>query len=119
LSNKNFTSGAVRSADAEDVRFDLICPTAEERLARIYQEGAVKYGDTNYAKGIPLSNILNHGKRHLNLYLRGDRSEDHIAKVAWACFAFMHFDSLCQHHGTTEGMKIKDKVYLEAQRGPR
>ena len=54
-----FPSGAVRSSDADDVRFDLITPIGLRRLAEAYAEGARKYGDSNWQRGIPASQMLN------------------------------------------------------------
>ena len=70
-------SGAKRTTDADETRFDLISPIGLERLAKIYKEGAEKYGDYNWEKGFPIHDLLNHGIRHYNLYMSGDRSEDH------------------------------------------
>ena len=39
-----FKSGATRSEDAEEERFDLISPFALQRLARVYAEGAKPTG---------------------------------------------------------------------------
>lgn len=87
-----FTTGAVRSADAADVRYDLISPIGERRLAETYAEGARKYGDNNWLKGLPASDLMNHAKRHINLWLTGDASEDHLAHAAWNLVALMHFE---------------------------
>ncbi len=81
-----FDTGAKRTKDADDVRFDLISAIGLERLAKICAEGAKKYGDRNWLKGFPISDLMNHGLRHWNLYNKGDRSEDHLAKLAWAGF---------------------------------
>lgn len=88
-----YESGAVRSADAEDVRYDLISPFGLERLARTYAEGAAKYSDHNWRKGMPVSVMINHAMRHVVLYLRGDRAEDHLAHAAWNLFAVMEFEA--------------------------
>jgi hypothetical protein len=112
----NFSTGARRSTDADDVRLDLICPTGLLRLAKIYNEGAVKYGDTNYTKGIPIANLLNHGEKHLALWKSGDRSEDHLAKVAWAMFSAMHMNSNCKHHMTIIGNQDADLEYTTLQK---
>lgn len=89
-----FPSGAVRSGEASGVRYDLISPIGLRRLAETYKEGSVKYGDHNWQKGLPVSDILNHTIRHVYLYLGGDRSEDHLAHAAWGLFAAMHFEEL-------------------------
>ena len=85
-----FSSGAQR--DALSVRFDLIPPCALKELAKIYDEGAKKYGTSNWKKGIPYSNIFNHMLNHINLFMAGDRTEAHIAKAMWACAAILWYE---------------------------
>jgi hypothetical protein len=87
-----FSSGAVRSSDAANVRFDLITPIGLRRLAETCAEGAQRYGDHNWEKGIPASVMLNHALRHIALYLAGDASEDHLAHAAWNLLAVCHFE---------------------------
>lgn len=87
-----FASGATRNRDADGERYDLITPVGQRRLAKIYAEGAVHHGERNWEGGIPASVTLNHVERHLNLWKQGDRSEDHLAKIAWGCFAIMHYE---------------------------
>ena len=87
-----FASGAVRSSDAANVRFDLITPVGLRRLAETYKEGSVKYGDNNWQKGFPASDVMNHAIRHMYLWLDGDRTEDHLAHAAWGLFTIMHFE---------------------------
>lgn len=87
-----FSTGAVRSADAEAVRYDLITPIGLRRLAETCAEGARKYGDFNWQKGIPASQMLNHAIRHIYLWLEGDASEDHLAHAAWNILGVCHFE---------------------------
>ena len=87
-----FPSGAIRSSDAEGVRFDLITPIGLRRLAETCAEGACKYGDYNWTRGIPASVMLNHAIRHIYLYLAGDEGEDHLAHAAWNLLAVCHFE---------------------------
>jgi len=89
---KHFETGAVRSRDADDTRYDLITPIGLRRLAETYAEGALKYGENNWLAGIPSSDLFNHAVRHLYLWLAGDTSEDHLAHAAWNIFAIMHFE---------------------------
>lgn len=92
-----FKSGAVRGKESFKRfphRFDLISPIGERRLAETYGEGSIKYGDNNWLKGIPLSNLLNHAKDHINRYLVGDTTEDHLAHAAWNLFAAMHMEEV-------------------------
>lgn len=89
-----FATGAVRSADADDVRFDLITPIGLRRLAETCAEGAKKYHDHNWEKGIPASVMLNHAIRHLYLWLQGDTTEDHLAHAAWNILGVCHFEEV-------------------------
>jgi len=86
---KTFFTGAERSNDADSTRYDLISSVGLRRLAETYAEGAKKYSDHNWRKGIPSSECMNHAQRHLNIYLSGDRSEDHLAHAAWNLFTIM------------------------------
>jgi len=85
-----FPSGAVRSADAEGTRYDLITPIGLRRVAETCAEGAVKYSPFNWEKGMPVADLLNHAIRHTFAYLEGDRSEDHLAHAAWNMLAAIH-----------------------------
>ena len=89
---ETFASNAVRSNDTQDVRFDLITPIGLRRLAETYAEGARKYTDHNWEKGMPASQLLNHAMRHINLWLAGDASEDHLAHATWNILAVCHFE---------------------------
>lgn len=77
------STGAVRSTDANDVRYDLISPQGLRRLAMTYQEGAKKYGAHNYKKGFHVSGLLNHAIAHCYKFLDGDTSEDHLPHAIW------------------------------------
>jgi Domain of unknown function (DUF5664) len=90
-------TGARRSNDADDVRYDLISPIALERVAQTYDKGAKKYGEHNWLRGFPISDLLNHAIRHQYLYLSGDRSEDHLAHAAWGLFAAIHSEVAWPH----------------------
>lgn len=90
---RQFATGAVRDADADARRYDLISPHGLDRLAATYAEGAAKYDDHNWRKGMPFSSTLNHAMRHLTLWNSGDTSEDHLAHAAWGLFALMEFEA--------------------------
>ena len=76
-----FKTGARRSE--EKLRYDLIPREALERLALRYTGsrdengeptgGALKYGDFNWEKGLPLTDTLNHVYDHL------ERFKSHLA----------------------------------------
>jgi hypothetical protein len=78
-------------------RFDLIPPVFLRQLAEVYEEGAQNYGEAKYIeKPLPYSVILNHLMNHLLKYCEGDRSELHMAKVAWAAATIINLDSIAQ-----------------------
>lgn len=99
---QTFATGAVRTPVPE--AFHVVCPELERRVVIICAEGIKTYPDDQVEieistawRGLPLWNILKHAKRHWNLWLSGDRSEDHLAKVAWAVQQIMHQESKCNH----------------------
>lgn len=99
LTVQTFSTGATRVPVEE--AFHLVCPELERRVALICAEGLRKHlwkemGDaelTTGDKGLPLANLLKHGRRHFNKWLRGDRTEDHLAKTAWAIMMIMHAET--------------------------
>jgi len=90
----SFSTGAVRSKDAEGARFDLVSPIGLRRVAETCREGADKYGDYNWEKGMPINDLLNHALQHIYNYLSGDRSEDHLGHAGWGLMAAMHSEEM-------------------------
>ena len=80
---ESFDTGAVRDTRNSKGRFDLLPLFAEEEVAKHFENGAVKYGDNNWMKGIPLSRYLDSARRHLNKAARGQRDEPHFVAAAW------------------------------------
>jgi len=91
-SRVTFSTGATRSADARGERWDLIPSVGLRRVAETSAEGAAKYGENNWKKGIPVSDLLNHAIRHIYMYLEGDVSEDHLGHAAWNLLAACHME---------------------------
>ena len=89
-----YTTGAVRSADCDDIRYDLITPIGLRALAKTYAEGAAKFGQFNWENGMPVTDLLNHGIAHIYKFLAGDRSEDHLAHAAWNILGAIHSHEL-------------------------
>ena len=87
-----FDSGMVRDARVGKGRFDLISPFALERIAMIYEKGAIKYEDRNWEKGSPFSRTVDSAYRHLIQYMMGMEDEDHLAQAAWNLIAIMHLE---------------------------
>ncbi len=83
---QEFGTGAVRDTQEGKGRFDLLPYHAITRLAQHFENGAKKYGDSNWAKGIPLSRYLDSMLRHAFKFTAGLQDEDHLSAVIWnAC----------------------------------
>jgi hypothetical protein len=118
---QTFESGATSSK--LPYRFDLICPRAMQRIAIRYMLGALKHGDMNWCKGIPMHERLNHLEHHLQMHkLYGSKDaegnpEDNLAAIAWNAIALMHYEDGCKHHEMEmwerDGISIKPKTSKE------
>lgn len=87
-----FTTGAVRDTQEGKPRFELIPVAPLKRLADLYARGALKYGEHNWQKGMPFTRVLASLLRHAYAYIEGERTEDHLAAVAWNAFALMTYE---------------------------
>ena len=87
---KHYDTGAVRSSDCEDTRYDLISPIGLEALARTYAEGAKKFGAFNWENGMPVNDLLNHAIAHIYKFLSGNRDEDHLGHATWNLLGAVH-----------------------------
>jgi hypothetical protein len=92
-----FGTGAVRSASVEEFRYDLVSPIGLREVARTCAEGAEKYSDFNWEKGMPVHDLLNHAIAHVYAFLSGDRSEPHLGHAAWNLLAAIHSHELWPH----------------------
>jgi len=86
---QQFDTGSVRDSRDGKGRFDLIPGYPLYRLARHFENGAVKYGDRNWEKGQDLSRYQDSAFRHLIKLIAGATDEDHAAAVIWNIMAFM------------------------------
>lgn len=63
-------------------------------LSKHFAEGAEKYSEDNWMKGIPLKSYLNSSVRHYLKWLRGDKDEFHDRAFCWnvicACWTCIH-----------------------------
>ena len=91
-----FSSGAVREPSLGKGRYDLIPGYSLARLAVHFENGAKKYSERNWEKGLPLSRFIDSAHRHLNQFTTGDREEDHLAAIAWNVFAYMFIENEIQ-----------------------
>lgn len=57
--------------------------TAMIEVSKHFDEGAKKYGENNWKKGIPLHCYLDSASRHYLKHLRGDTDEPHDRAYIW------------------------------------
>jgi hypothetical protein len=80
---QQFSSGAVRDAQARKGRFDLMSNWALYAYSWIMEAGALKYADRNWEKGMPISRYIESAQRHLAKYVMGFRDEPHLWQALW------------------------------------
>lgn len=95
--HKEYDTGAVRSSDCEDARYDLISPIGLRALAKTYAEGAKKFGPFNWENGMPATDMINHALTHIYKFLEGNRDEDHLGHAAWNILGAVHSLELWPH----------------------
>ena len=102
---QEFETGAKRDIQEGKGRYDLLpgyamrqvagsafhnlSAYAVQRLAKHYENGAVKYGDDNYLRGIPLRRYLDSAIRHMFKVVDGQLDEDHQAASAWNMLGYI------------------------------
>jgi len=89
---EEFSTGSRRDVRTGKGRYDLLPPGPMKRLAQLYERGAEKYGEGNWEKGQPVSRLMDSLIRHAFNYLEGEKTEDHMAAVAWNAFAVMYME---------------------------
>lgn len=52
-------------------------------VSKRFEEGAEKYGEDNWRKGLPVGCYINSAVRHYLKYRRGDNEEDNAAAFVW------------------------------------
>ncbi len=80
---RGFGTGAVRDIASGKGRMDLLPWRALVVLAQHFEEGALKYGEGNWKKGIPLHCYLDSGLRHAAKVAMGLDDEPHLRAVIW------------------------------------
>ena len=88
---REFETGAVRDIQEGKGRYDLLPWEAIHQLALHCEAGALKYGERNCEKGIPLSSLLDSAFRHLSKYMMGFTDEPHLRAAFWnIAYALYH-----------------------------
>ena len=91
---ETFEGGGQREPSTGKGRFDLLPPYALLRVAQHYENGARKYAERNWEKGLPLHRYIDSCLRHLFQFMMGDRSEDHLAAAAWNILCYIHTERM-------------------------
>lgn len=78
-----FETGAVRDMHAGKGRMDLLPWAAIMEVSKHCERGAMKYGEHNVDRGIPLSSLCDSAARHLAKFFGGWDDEPHLTAAAW------------------------------------
>jgi hypothetical protein len=62
-------------------------PTMMLELSKHFENGAKKYGESNWQKGLPVKCYINSAIRHYLKWLRGDTDEPHDRAFVWNLIA--------------------------------
>ena len=94
---QSFDTGCQRDTQTGKTRPDLIASFALLRLARVYEQGAQKYNDNNWIKGMPYSRVLSSVWRHIIKWkfrkmLGLKQNEDHLMQAAWNLFTLAEYE---------------------------
>jgi len=83
-----------------EIRFDD-CYTMLLETSKHFEEGAKKYGEWNWQKGLPVRSYINSAVRHLLKWLRSDEDEPHDRAFCWnilcAAWTCMHLPYLNEY----------------------
>lgn len=64
-------------------RWNKDCNTMFLEVSKHFEEGAKKYGEHNWQKGIPVHCYIDSAVRHYLKFLRGDKDEPHDRAFVW------------------------------------
>ena len=73
-----FLIWAVKSFINQFNAFDMLL-----EISKHYENGAKKYGENNWQKGIPIKSYIDSAVRHYFKWLRGDNDEPHDRAFCW------------------------------------
>ena len=80
---REFSTGAVRDMAEGKGRMDLLPWGAILEISKHCEQGAMKYGEHNIDKGIPLHSLLDSASRHLAKVFDGWEDEPHLLSATW------------------------------------
>lgn len=82
-SRREFETGAVRDMAEGKGRMDLLPFGALIEVSKLYEKGCEKYGERNYALGIPLHVYADSALRHIAKLMDNWQDEPHLIQAAW------------------------------------
>jgi hypothetical protein len=97
-------------------RYDLIPPIPLDRIGKHYENGAKKYGDNNWMKGIPLKSFLDSALRHLHKWEMGMYDEDHLAAALFNIMGLIHTEELIDHGILSKELDDIERVFPKTGR---
>lgn len=87
---QTFETGAQRDTASDKPRLDLLPWEVFARDCKLYEDGAIKYDDHNWKKGIPSTRCLQSLLRHVLAVVEGDEEEDHLAMIRFNAACIMY-----------------------------
>lgn len=78
-----FETGAVRDMHAGKGRMDLLPWHAIMEVSKHCENGAIKYGEHNVDKGIPVHSLMDSAMRHAAKHMAGYTDESHLLAACW------------------------------------
>ena len=105
--NRQFESGAQRDTSDGKLRMSLVPQEELKRVMQRYLDGAEKYGESNWMKGMPLSVYYDCAHRHLEAWWNDKRDEDHAAAAVWNILCAMWTEKNART--LPEGMALDDR----------
>ena len=102
------------------VRFDLIPPGSERRIAQIFERDALVFGPRDWESNVPLSAFVNMARDALNRLHARDTSDDWAARVSWCMLGYMHVEAKVRAGllpAELADMPAPDPIFLAASAG--
>lgn len=80
---KKHLQEAIKASTTTLKEFETGLPNMMLEVSKLYEAGAIKYGENNWCNGMPLKCYIDSGTRHYLKTLRGDDDEPHYRGFVW------------------------------------
>ena len=107
--NRQFESGAQRDTATGKLRMSLLPQPELQRVMKRFLDGAEKYGENNWMKGMPLSVYYDCAHRHLQAWWNKEDGEDHLAAAVWNMLCAMWTEDNADMHVASTGEFLDDR----------